>query len=200
MTTLLRRDPISRFRWNPFKDRNNSEDRLAPREMTGNRGKESLAVAQRSNGMSCPHCSSVNRRRSVRHGGRDFSVDCSAGSHGSAMCVGNDFICGNDRQRSLRFAKDRILAHEMCPSVGRLIRHQRDRRTSPRLCSTGAYAYAKAVRQSSNSSTPNSKFVPAACSNVDAHDIFRVNDDPVPHPLHDLVFGAPIPILLWRGL
>jgi hypothetical protein len=72
MTTLLRRDPISRFRWNPFKDRDNSESRLAPREVTGNRGKEGLAVAQRSNGMSCPHCSSVNRRRSVRHGGRDF--------------------------------------------------------------------------------------------------------------------------------
>ena len=50
MNTLLRWDPISRTRWNPFKDRDELENRLATmlaaREVTGNGGKEALTVAQ----------------------------------------------------------------------------------------------------------------------------------------------------------
>jgi transposase-like protein len=72
MTTLLRWDPTSRPRWYPFKDRDDLESQLATREATGNGEKEALAVAQCSNGMSCPHCSSADYQRSVRHGGRDF--------------------------------------------------------------------------------------------------------------------------------
>ena len=72
MTTLLRWDLYQRTRWYPFKDRDDSESRLAAREATENGGKEALTVAQCSNGMSCPHCSSVNWHRSARHGGRDL--------------------------------------------------------------------------------------------------------------------------------
>ena len=50
MNTLLRWDPISRTRWNPFKDRDELESRLATmfatREATGNGGKEALTVAE----------------------------------------------------------------------------------------------------------------------------------------------------------
>ena len=50
MNTLLRWDPISRTQWNPFKDRDELESRLATmlatREVTGNGGKEALTVAQ----------------------------------------------------------------------------------------------------------------------------------------------------------
>src|SRR6266852_1255236 len=50
MNTLLRWDPISGTRWNPFKDRDELESRLATmlatREVTGNGGKEALTVAQ----------------------------------------------------------------------------------------------------------------------------------------------------------
>lgn len=50
MNTLLRWDPLNRTRWNPFKDREDMEHRLAamfaPRESTGNGGKEALTVAQ----------------------------------------------------------------------------------------------------------------------------------------------------------
>ena len=52
MNTLLRWDPTSRTRWNPFKDhdRDELESRLATllaaREATGNGGKEALTVAQ----------------------------------------------------------------------------------------------------------------------------------------------------------
>ena len=50
MNTLLRWDPVSRTRWNPFKDRDDLESRvatlLAAREATANRGKEALTVAQ----------------------------------------------------------------------------------------------------------------------------------------------------------
>jgi HSP20 family protein len=50
MNTLLRWDPISRTRWNPYKDRDEFENRLATmldaREATGNGGKEALTVAQ----------------------------------------------------------------------------------------------------------------------------------------------------------
>jgi HSP20 family protein len=52
MNTLLRWDPISRTRWNPFKDhdRDELESRLAmllaTRESTGREGKEALTVAQ----------------------------------------------------------------------------------------------------------------------------------------------------------
>jgi HSP20 family protein len=49
MNTLLRWDPISRTRWNPFKDRDELESRLASllgiREATGNGGKEAMTVA-----------------------------------------------------------------------------------------------------------------------------------------------------------
>ena len=50
MNTLLRWDPISRTRWNPFKERDELESRLATmfatREATGSGGKEALTVAQ----------------------------------------------------------------------------------------------------------------------------------------------------------
>ena len=50
MNTLLRWDPISRTRWNPYKDRDEFENRLATmldaREATGNGRKEALTVAQ----------------------------------------------------------------------------------------------------------------------------------------------------------
>jgi HSP20 family protein len=50
MNTLLRWDPVSRARWNPFKERDELESRLATlfatREPTGNGGKEALTVAQ----------------------------------------------------------------------------------------------------------------------------------------------------------
>jgi HSP20 family protein len=50
MNTLLRCDPVSRARWNPFKERDELESRLATllatREPTGNGGKEALTVAQ----------------------------------------------------------------------------------------------------------------------------------------------------------
>src|SRR5512147_1565839 len=50
MNTLLRWDPITRTRWNPLKDRDELESRLATmfatREATGNGGKEALTVAQ----------------------------------------------------------------------------------------------------------------------------------------------------------
>jgi len=50
MNTLLRWDPLNRTRWNPFKDREDMENRLATmfaaRESTGNGGKEALTVAQ----------------------------------------------------------------------------------------------------------------------------------------------------------
>jgi len=50
MNTLLRWDPISRTQWNPFKDRDELESRLATmlatREATVNGGKEALRVAQ----------------------------------------------------------------------------------------------------------------------------------------------------------
>jgi HSP20 family protein len=50
MNTLLRWDPVSRTRWNPFKDRDELESRLATllatREPTGHEGKEALTVAQ----------------------------------------------------------------------------------------------------------------------------------------------------------
>lgn len=49
MNTLLRWDPL-RTRWNPFKDRDELESRLATmlatQETTGNGGKETLTVAQ----------------------------------------------------------------------------------------------------------------------------------------------------------
>jgi HSP20 family protein len=50
MNTLLRWDPISRTQWNPFKDREEWESRVATmlgtRAVTGNGGKEALTVAQ----------------------------------------------------------------------------------------------------------------------------------------------------------
>ena len=50
MNTILRWDPMSRTRWNPFKERDELENRLATmfaaRESTGNGGKEALTVAQ----------------------------------------------------------------------------------------------------------------------------------------------------------
>ena len=50
MNTILRWDPMSRTRWNPFKDRDELESRLATlfagREVTGNGGKEALTVTQ----------------------------------------------------------------------------------------------------------------------------------------------------------
>jgi HSP20 family protein len=50
MNTILRWDPMSRTRWNPFKDRDELESRLATmfatREVTGNGGQEALTVAQ----------------------------------------------------------------------------------------------------------------------------------------------------------
>ena len=50
MNTLLRWDPVSRTRWNPLKDRDDLESRLATllaaREATANGGKEALTVAQ----------------------------------------------------------------------------------------------------------------------------------------------------------
>jgi HSP20 family protein len=50
MNTLLRWDPISRTQWNPFKDREEWESRVATmlgtRSATGNGGKEALTVAQ----------------------------------------------------------------------------------------------------------------------------------------------------------
>ena len=50
MNTLMRWDPISRTRWNPLKERDELETRLAAmfaaREATGNGGKEALTVAQ----------------------------------------------------------------------------------------------------------------------------------------------------------
>jgi HSP20 family protein len=50
MNTLLGWDPTSRARWNPFKDGDDLESRLATllvnREATGNGGKEALTVAQ----------------------------------------------------------------------------------------------------------------------------------------------------------
>ena len=50
MNTLLRWDPVSRARWNPFKERDELESHLATlfatREPTGNGGKEALTVAQ----------------------------------------------------------------------------------------------------------------------------------------------------------
>jgi HSP20 family protein len=50
MNTLLRWDPINRTRWNPFKDRDELESRLArmfaTREATENGGKEALTVAE----------------------------------------------------------------------------------------------------------------------------------------------------------
>ena len=50
MNTLLRWDPTSRTRWNPFKDHDHNElesrlaTLLAPREGMGNGGKEALTV------------------------------------------------------------------------------------------------------------------------------------------------------------
>jgi HSP20 family protein len=48
MNTILRWDPTSRTRWNPFKDQDELESRLATlfagREATGNGGKEALTV------------------------------------------------------------------------------------------------------------------------------------------------------------
>lgn len=50
MNTILRWDPMSRTRWNPFKGRDELESRLATlfagREAAGNGGKEALTVAQ----------------------------------------------------------------------------------------------------------------------------------------------------------
>ena len=50
MNTLMRWDPITRTRWNPFKERDELESRLATmlatREVTGNGGKEAMRVAQ----------------------------------------------------------------------------------------------------------------------------------------------------------
>jgi len=50
MNTILRWDPMNRTRWNPFKDRDELESRLATlfagREATGNGGKEALTVTQ----------------------------------------------------------------------------------------------------------------------------------------------------------
>jgi HSP20 family protein len=50
MNTILRWDPMSRTRWNPLKDRDELESRLATlftgREATGNGGKEALTVTQ----------------------------------------------------------------------------------------------------------------------------------------------------------
>ena len=50
MNTLMRWDPITRTRWNPFKERDDLENRLATmfaaREATGNGGNEALTVAQ----------------------------------------------------------------------------------------------------------------------------------------------------------
>jgi HSP20 family protein len=50
MNTILRWDPMNRTRWNPFKDRDELESRLATllagREATGNGGKEALTVHQ----------------------------------------------------------------------------------------------------------------------------------------------------------
>ncbi len=50
MNTLLRWDPISRTQWNPFKDREEWENRVATmlgtRAVTGNGVKEALTVAQ----------------------------------------------------------------------------------------------------------------------------------------------------------
>jgi HSP20 family protein len=50
MNTILRWDPMSRTRWNPFKDRDDLESRLvtwvAGREATGNGGQEALTVTQ----------------------------------------------------------------------------------------------------------------------------------------------------------
>ena len=50
MNTLLRWDPISGTRWNPFKDREEWESRVATmlgtREAPGHGGKEALTVAQ----------------------------------------------------------------------------------------------------------------------------------------------------------
>jgi len=50
MNTLLRWDPISRTRWNPFKDRDELESRwatmLATRAATGDGGKEAMTVAE----------------------------------------------------------------------------------------------------------------------------------------------------------
>jgi len=50
MNTLLRWDPMSRTQWNPFKDREEWENRVATmlgtRAVTGNGGKEALTVAQ----------------------------------------------------------------------------------------------------------------------------------------------------------
>ncbi len=50
MNTLLRWDPVSRTRWDPFKDRDDLEGRvatlLAAREATANGGKEALTVTQ----------------------------------------------------------------------------------------------------------------------------------------------------------
>jgi HSP20 family protein len=50
MNTLLRWDPVSRARWNPFKERDELESRvatlLAAREATANGGQEALTVTQ----------------------------------------------------------------------------------------------------------------------------------------------------------
>ena len=50
MNTILRWDPMNRTRWNPFKDRDELESRLATLftggEATGNGGKEALTVTQ----------------------------------------------------------------------------------------------------------------------------------------------------------
>ena len=50
MNTLLRWDPVSRARWNPFKEREELESRvatlLAVREATANGGREALTVTQ----------------------------------------------------------------------------------------------------------------------------------------------------------
>jgi HSP20 family protein len=50
MNTLLRWDPVSSTRWNPFRDRDDLESRvatlLAAREATANGGKEALTVTQ----------------------------------------------------------------------------------------------------------------------------------------------------------
>ena len=50
MNTILRWDPVSRTRWNPLKDRDELESRLAAmlstREATGNGGKEAMTVAE----------------------------------------------------------------------------------------------------------------------------------------------------------
>jgi HSP20 family protein len=50
MNTLLRWDPVNRARWNPFKDQDELESRvatlLAAREATANGGKEALTVTQ----------------------------------------------------------------------------------------------------------------------------------------------------------